>query len=210
VNYPVLSKLQDDNEQLVTVYRKLLRTPLFLLYPFLAGLAALANPLIDILLGEKWLPCVPILQILTFAYMWSPLTHINLNLLYVKGRSDLVLKLELIKKPIAFIILFISIPFGIWWMCVGQVVYFFIAFLLNCHYTQKLLNYGFWQQIKELLPIIVNTLIMIAVISATLSCFVNLWLKFACGLLTGVISYLLVAFLTEDESLLFLFRKVKH
>ena len=111
VNFPILSQMQEDNERLVQTYRQLLCAPLFILTPVLIGIAAVGYPMVEVILGEKWLPCVPYLQILCVGFLFEPLTHINLNLLYVKGRSDLVLKLELIKKPIGFLILFISIPF---------------------------------------------------------------------------------------------------
>lgn len=201
VNYPILSKLQDDNEQLINAYQKLLRTPLFLLYPLLAGIAALANPLVEIVLGEKWLPCVHILQILILAYMWSPLTHINLNLLYVKGRSDLVLKLELIKKTIAFAILFATIPFGIWWMCAGQAFYFFIAFVFNCHYTKRLLDFGFKKQIKELLPVILYTSFIYLFITFISSFIDFAWIKVLTGCITGAVLYLFMAYIFKDKSL---------
>ncbi len=200
VNYPILSSLQDDNEKLVATYRKLLRTPLYILFPILFGLAVLAEPLVLVLLGEQWIDCVPIMQILCLGYMWSPLTHINLNLLYVKGKSDKVLKLELIKKPIAFAILFASIPFGIWWMCAGRAIYFFIAFTLNCHYTKKLLNYGFTSQIKEVLPIIANVLVMSLIVTLSIGLFDSSLLQLIVGAFVGVISYVTFSILTKDSS----------
>ncbi len=200
VNFPILSEYQDDNEKLVQAYKKLLRVPMFLLYPILAIMIAVASPLIEFVLGEKWLPCVPILQVLCLGYMWSPLTHINLNLFYVKGRSDLVLKLELIKKPIAFVILFASLPFGISWMCIGRAAYFFIAFFLNCYYTGKILNYGFLPQMKEIIPIIVNAAIMVAVATLAMRT-VNATLpKLIVGMASGAISYIVYSVVTSDES----------
>lgn len=201
VNFPILSQYQNDNIQLLQAYKKLLRIPIFILYPIMFGIMAIASPLVEILLGSKWLPCVPVLQILCLGYIWSPLTHINLNLLYVKGRSDLVLKLEFIKKPIAFIILFASIPFGLIGMCVGRAFYFFLAFVLNCIYTNKILNYGFKSQIKEILPILLNSLIMYTLIYLSLQLFNIILLKIVIGILIGFISYFFFAFIIRDKSL---------
>ena len=122
VAYPLMAKVQDDTSKLRQAYKKFLRVPIFILWPILFGLIALSKPLILILLGAKWLPCVPLLQVLCIGSFFEPLTHINLNILYVKGRTDLVLKLELIKKPIAFALLFGMIPLGLWWLCFGRAV----------------------------------------------------------------------------------------
>lgn len=201
VNYPILSELQDENERLIHAYKKLLRTPMFILFPIMVGICAVASPLIEVLLGEKWLPCVPVLQVLCVGYMFTPLTTINLNLLYVKGRSDLVLKLEFIKKPIAFLILFTSIPFGLIWMCVGKALYEFIAFSFNCYYTKKLLNYGIWKQMKELLPIFVNVAIMFIIVTLCMTLVEPPFMKLLIGISAGVFSFVSFAFLTKDESL---------
>ena len=123
VNYPVLAKLQDDNVALLSMYSILLRAPLFLIFPILFGMAALAWPLIEVLLGERWLPSAGMLIIACFGCLSSPLSNVNLNLLYVKGRTDLVLKLELMKKPIAFIMIIAAIPTGIYGMCTAMALY---------------------------------------------------------------------------------------
>ena len=200
VNFPILSQMQDDNERLVKTYRKLLCAPLFILTPVLLGIAAVGYPLVEIILGQKWLPCVPYLQILCVGCLFNPLTHINLNLLYVKGRSDLVLKLELIKKPIGFLILFASIPFGIWWMCFGSALYNFIAFVFNCYYTKTLLNYGFFMQMRELANIFIGGIIMWLVVTAVMMPFSDVSLKLLIGILGGVLSYTLYAMITKEQS----------
>ena len=105
VAYPVLSQVQDDDERLLHVYEKYIQLSCFLIFPIMMGLCGCARPLISVLLKEQWLPCVPLMQILCFGKMTNIITIINLNLLYVKGRSDLVLKLEIFKKTIAFSIL---------------------------------------------------------------------------------------------------------
>ena len=201
VNYPILSRLQDDNDRLVNAYRNMLTVPLFALYPVLVGMAVLGEPIVGLLLGEKWLPCVPFLQIIAVGAMFSPLTHINLNLLYVKGRTDLVLKLEIIKKTIAFSIVFLTIPFGIIWMMVGKSCYDFIAFSINCHYTGKILGYGWKKQIKEILPIILKSLIMGAIVFAATFALEGWWAKVLIGVPCGMVVYFIIAIVTKDSSL---------
>ncbi len=201
VNYPILSQLQDDNAKLVNTYKSLLRTPVFLLYPILFGLAILAKPFIEVLLGDKWLLSASLIPILCFGNLWNPLTDINLNLLYVKGKTDLVLKLELIKKPIAFLMLIASVPFGLKGMCVAISLYNFIAFCFNCHYTGKILDYGFFKQVKSLLPIFGYCVIMGVVVSVISSVFEKPLLQLSAGILSGVLSYLTIALLAHDQSL---------
>jgi O-antigen/teichoic acid export membrane protein len=201
VSYPILATIQDDDERLLTAYQKLLRTPLFLLYPLLTMLIVMASPLIELMIGSKWLPCVPMLQILCLAGFFIPLTHINLNLLYVKGRADLVLRLEFIKKPIAFLILFGCIPFGIYWLIAGRVFYSLIGFIINCYYTKRILNYGFEKQMKVLLPVFINVAIMGCLVHLSLGWTDNIFFKIIIGFLVGVISFLSFSILTKDESL---------
>lgn len=154
VAFPVLSQIQDDDERLLRVYEKYIQLSSFILFPVLMGLCGCARPLVSVLLKEQWLECIPLMQILCFSVITNGITTINLNLLYVKGRSDLVLRLEVIKKSIAFAILFVSMFFNVKVMCYGQVLYSFIALYLNTHYTKQILGYSFFQQVKTLLPYI--------------------------------------------------------
>lgn len=199
VNFPILATIQDDNKGLLNAYRKLITVPMYLLYPLLIGLATTAEPLIQILIGEKWLPCVPMLQILCIGCMFGPLTHTNLNLLYVKGRTDLVLKLEVIKKPLGFLILFCTIPFGITWMIVGKVFYDFIAFSFNCYYTGKLLGYGELMQLKELLPIFSKAIAMGGIVFCVMQFLTNPLLKILVAVITGVSSYVILSIIFKDS-----------
>ena len=200
VNYPVLAKLQNDNAQLLATYSTLLRVPLFLLYPILFGMAALASPMLEVLLGAKWLACAGFLIIMCFGRLWSPLTTINLNLLYVKGRTDLVLKLELIKKPIAFVMLFGAIPFGIYGMCISIALYEFVAFCFNCYYTGKLLGYGFSKQMRELLPILGYSSVMAAGVWFVAWILPTPATRLFVGIATGIIIYTGLAWFFNDPT----------
>jgi len=200
VNFPILAQMQADDERLLSAYKKLLTVPLYVLYPILVGMAVTAEPLVLVLIGEKWLPCVPILQVLCIGYMFSPLTHINLNLLYVKGRTDLVLKLELIKKPIAFIILFATLPFGIIVMVVGKAIYEFVAFSFNCYYTGKILGYGELKQLKLLVPIFINCALMAVAVFVSMLFFSTPFIKLCVAFVVGFMSYFLFSAISGDTS----------
>lgn len=209
VIFPILSEKQDDNVALLNVYNKFFRTPMFFYTPLMFLIAALAKPLICIMIGEKWLNCVSLLQILCIGNVFCPMTAINLNLLHVKGRSDLSLKLDLIKKPIGLAILFASLPFGLWWMCFGKAFYDFIAFVMNCYYTKKLLDYGFIEQIKTISSILIVSILMYLVICGICSFFTSYIMMLIVGTLVGLSFYCAVFALLRDDVIRMSFRKIK-
>ena len=152
VSYPVLSSIQDEPERLREAYRKVIKSTMLISFACMLGLAAVAKPLIILLIGEKWLPAVGFLQIICFSGMLYPLHAINLNILQVKGRSDLFLKLEIIKKIIAVGPLVLGVLFSIEYMLWGSVCTSFIAYFLNSYYSANLINYPTKEQIKDILP----------------------------------------------------------
>lgn len=163
VAFPILSKIQDDDEKLLHVYAGYIKMSAFTVFPLVLFLCGVAKPLILFLLTEKWAPSILLMQILSFSYLWLGIVQINLNLLYVKGRSDLVFRLEIIKKSIAIGILIITTIIGnLTIMCLGMTIYSFIALYLNTIYTKRLLNYGFMTQMKEIWPYLFYSLIVMA------------------------------------------------
>lgn len=152
VSYPVLCSIQDDDERLKLTYQRIIKATMLVTFACMLGLASIAKPLILITIGVKWLPAVPYLQIICFAGMLLPLHAINLNILIVKGRSDLLLRLEFIKKPIAVIPICLGIFYGIEFMLWGSVFLSFAAYVLNSYYSARLINYSTWAQIKDITP----------------------------------------------------------
>jgi O-antigen/teichoic acid export membrane protein len=193
VAYPVLSKVQDDDALLIRVYDKYIQFSCFIIFPILLGICGCARPMVSLLLTDKWLPCVPFMQILCFAFLTECITKINLNLLFVKGRSDFVLRLEIIKKIIAFSILFISMFFSLKVMCYGQVLNAFIALYLNTHYTKKILGYSFGKQIKSVYPYFLISLIVLVEALCSSTLIHNNWVSLAVSVTVGGISYFLLS-----------------
>ena len=152
VSYPVLSSIQNEPERLKEAYRKVIKSTMLISFACMLGLAAVAKPLIVLLIGEKWLPAVGFLQIICFSGMLYPLHAINLNILQVKGRSDLFLRLEIIKKIIAVGPLALGVLFSIEYMLWGSVCTSLIAYFLNSYYSADLINYPTKEQIKDILP----------------------------------------------------------
>lgn len=170
VSYPVLSSIQNEPERLKEGYRRIIKITMLVTFTCMIGLASVAKPLILVLIGEKWMQAVPFLQIICFAGMLYPLHAINLNILQVKGRSDLFLKLEIFKKMIAILPIVAGVFGGIEFMLWGSVVMSFIAFFLNSYYSADLINYSTWRQIKDVLPtLIVSCIAAMAMWSLTLT-----------------------------------------
>ena len=152
VTFPVLSSLQDDPEKLKSGYRKMIKGTMLVTFACMLGLAAVAKPMILILIGEKWLPCVPYLQLMCLSSMLYPLHAMNLNVIMVKGRSDLFLKLEIIKKVLLIPLIFTGIYWGVIALLIGDIILSLIAYLLNSYYSANLISYPTKEQIMDILP----------------------------------------------------------
>ncbi len=200
VSLPVLTNIQDDDERLINAYRKYIQVATFLVFPLTMGLCGIANPLILLLLTDKWENTIILMQILSFNYLLGPITTVNLNLLYVKGRSDLILRLEIVKKSIAFTILFVSLFFSLEVVCIGLVVYSVIATYLNCHYTDKLLNYGFFTQMKEIIPNMLLSMVVLAESLLLSEIIDNSLLSIIASIVICSMSYLLLAYIFKVEA----------
>lgn len=195
VTYPILCHIQNDDMRLANTYRRFLKASAFIIFPLMCGLAAVSEPLVLVVLGEKWHQCAVLLEILCFVMMWYPIHAINLNLLQVKGRSDLFLRLEIIKKIIGVSILIITLPYGLVVMCYAQIISSILCLGINTYYTGKLINVGFARQMLDLLPTLLLSLAMFAVTFFICNLFTNLWVKLAIGIPTGMAVFIIVSLL---------------
>lgn len=193
VTFPVLSQIQDDDQRLGNNYRRMLRFTVFIVFPIMIGLAVLAHPLVVSLVTDKWAQCVPYLQIICLASMWYPVHAINLNLLQVKGRSDLFLRLEIIKKILITIVVFVCVPFGIIGICCGSVFTSLACLAINTYYTGKLINVGFVRQMMDMTPTLLASLAMGAVVYFAVMPFGSDVVKLAVGIPLGMVIYLAIA-----------------
>ena len=194
VTYPVLCSIQDDDTRLADVYRRLLKTSAFVIFPLMMGLMGVARPMILSFLTEKWLFSASLIEILCFSQMWYPVHAINLNLLQVKGRSDLFLRLEIIKKLTGVSILCITLPMGLIPMCWGMLFNSMIALMINTYYTGKLINLGFISQMKDLLPILLLSIAMGGIVYSTVSVIdLSSWIELLIGIIEGLAIYLIMS-----------------
>ena len=195
VSFPILSEIQDDAMKLRDTYRKLIMLSTLIIFPLMMGLAALAEPMIRILLTEKWINTAWMLQMLCFAGMLFPIHSLNLNILNVKGRSDLFLRLEVAKKILVTIILIFTVPFGIKALIIGQVVTPYLGLIINTYYSKRIIDYGFWQQMRDLSKVFVLSIAMFIIIYFTISFIQTDILKLITGFIEGVIFYIAIAWL---------------
>lgn len=152
VSYPVLSSIKEDIPHLKNSYKKLIRSTMFISFVLMLGMAAVAEPMVLILIGEKWQPSVIYLQMLCFIGMLYPLHALNLNMLQVQGRSDLFLKLEIIKRILTVPTIAAGIFFGIKAMIAGIFVLNLIAYYLNSYWSGQMIGYSIKEQVKDILP----------------------------------------------------------
>lgn len=152
VTYPVMSKIQDDPIRLKESYRKVIKTTVFPTFVLMLCLAAVAKPLIVVLLGEKWTAASYMLQIICPFFMIYPLQALNVNVIQVMGRSDLTLRINIIKNLLTIIPVTIGLLTNIYWMLVADAVKSYLCYYLNAYYSKPLINYSIKEQIKDILP----------------------------------------------------------
>ena len=210
VMLPTLSNEQDNKEKVKSMMKRAIKTSSFILFPMIFGLAAVSEPLVKILLTDKWLPAVSIMQLLCFSYLLWPIHTINLQAINALGRSDIFLKLEIVKKIVGIIALIISIPFGIIFMVIMKIVTSVVSSFINSYPNKKLLNYSFIEQIKDILPALILSAIMF-IITYSISFFeINSIITLVLQLLVGSIVYIVLSYLTKVESLTYALDIIKN
>ncbi|MBR5546261.1 MAG: lipopolysaccharide biosynthesis protein [Clostridia bacterium] len=165
---PVLSEQQDETERMKQTMRRSIMLSSFLVVPMMAGLAAVAEPMIRFLLTDKWLPCMPFLQLCCMDYALYPIHTNNLSAINAKGRSDVFLKLEIIKKAYGLAILLVSVLCfdGVMAIAWGGVISSLVSAAVNAHPNRELIRYGFLEQMRDILPTILISLVMFGVVYA--------------------------------------------
>lgn len=204
VTFPVLSHLQDDREKLIAVYRKSLFLTAMIIFPIMILCALLARPMVLILLTEKWLPCVVLMQWLFLARMFTPLSAINMNILNAIGRSDLFMKLDFSKAPLILVVLAITIPISVEAITIGSFCISFICFFINAYLPGRIFGYGAIKMIHDWRYIFLSIAIMVLVVFAFLHMISNVWLQLFGGGIIGLIVYIVCCLmfkLIDDDML---------
>ena len=203
VTYPMFASIQDD-AKLKAVYKKITQQVIFWVVPLIIFLGVLAKPLFIVVFTAKWLPSVPYFQILCVVSILYPLQLYNLNILRVKGRSDLVLKINILRRATFLVCIALTISYGITALLITQSVNAIFFFIYNSHYSGKFINYNTWHQIKDILPILLLGLLSGLIVKAgdyyIYSSFPYL-AQLIVGLTTGLGVYLLCAWVFKFEAI---------
>lgn len=217
VMYPVYSLKQNNLADLKSTVRRAMKTSSFVVFPMMVGLAVCAEPLVRLLLTDKWLFCVPFLQAWCIVYAFMPLHTTNLNVYNALGRSDIFLWLEIIKKIIGIITLFATLPFGLGWMMFGKILTSILGIFINALPNTKILKYSMKEQLVDILPSMLVALAMGGIVYCISLIPMHYVAILVVQILVGIILYVLLSRLFKLEPYLYCkqilikaFRKIKN
>lgn len=199
VLFPKMSQQQDDLVRVKQTIRNSIRFSSYILSPLMLGLAAIAEPFIRLLLTEKWLPCVPLLQILCVSYLFMPIHTANMQAIKAIGRSGTILILEIIKKSIELITLLLVMRMGVMAITINMAVLSFIFIFVNAFPNVKYLGYSFKEQMSDLLPNLCLATLMAVIVFLLMHLPINDFLKIVIGIFTGAAVYVSVSLLTKNK-----------
>lgn len=209
VMLPTLSSHNDDVVEVKRITRRSISMSAFLLMPCMLGLAAVAEPIVKLLLTEKWLPCTPFLQLACISYALYPIHTANLTGINSLGRSDIFLKLEIIKKLVTVLNIVITIPFGIYAMAIGQVISAFISSFINAYPNRKLMNYSYLEQWKDLIPSFICSIVMAMCVWSLHFISMSSVVLLLMQVLSGVLIYILLCKLFKVEAFTYFINTIK-
>ena len=209
VLFPVLASKQDDRTEVKRIMRRSIKTSSFIIMPMMFGLAAVAEPLVKVILTDNWLECVPYLQIACVSMAIMPLQTANLQALYALGRSDITLKLEIIKKLFNLTVVVATCFFGVRVIAYGGLLISVFALICNVFPNRKLLKYGYLEQIKDILPFVLMSAFMAGAVIGIGFISMNIYVKLAIQVLVGVVIYVLLSIIFKVESFTYMLNIIK-
>lgn len=209
VTIPTLAQYQDNTEKLTSVYRRYINIICMLCIPCMFFLAVLSRPLVLILLTDKWASCILILQILAIGLSVNPVGSINLSLLQVLNRTDLTLKLEIIKKVLLAIIVFASAYCGLIYLIIGSAAYNFIATLMNMYVSRKFLKYTYKEQLKDIGIYMIIAFVISCVVYVLIQYITNMYLQLVVGGGIGVLAYILTLRIFKNQAFIYIVSTIK-
>lgn len=207
---PSMSSVQDNHEKVKSMTRRAIKTSTYIMAPLMMGLAFCATPIVQLVLTDKWLPCVPFLQVFCITYMFWPVHTANLNAINAMGRSDLFLKLEIIKKVIGLTLLFITMRISVMAMAYSLLISGLLSQIINSWPNRKLLNYGYLEQVKDILPAILLAVIMGVIVYCVSFIGLNSALTLLIQILLGMFVYIMGSKLLKLESYNYLLDVIRN
>lgn len=209
VTIPTLAQFQYDSVKLTTVYRRYINLICMVCVPCMFFIAALSKPIVLILLTEKWSSCIVMLQILAIGQCLIPVGSINLSLLQVLNRTDLTLKLEVIKKTILALIVFSCVYFGLIYLIIGTALYNYIAVAINMYVSKKFLNYTYREQLKDIGIYMIIAFIISCMVYILIQFITNMYVQLFVGGVICVAAYILVLCILRNQSFIYIVSTIK-
>ena len=209
VLFPKLSNEQNDIRKIKGTTRNSIRFSSYIMCPLMIGLAAIATPFVELLMTEKWLPCVPLLQLFCIVYLFQPIHTENIQAIKAVGRSDIVLKLEIIKKNVELIVILITMWLGVSAMVIGMAVCTTLFTLVNVYPNSKLIGYTFKEQLADILPSLGMSGLMFIAVFFMQYLSVNNLLLLILEIITGATIYILLSVITRNKEFLYLIQLLK-
>lgn len=210
VLFPALSQLQDDLSRIKQMTRRAIQVSSYVMWPMMAGLGAVAEPLISLILTDQWLPCVPYLRIFCFSYGLWPIHTANLQALNAIGRSDIFLKLEIIKKSIGLAVLLLSMQISPLAMAYSLIIADIASVFINAAPNRKLLQYGYIEQFKDLIPSLMMSGIMVLIIYPISFFKLSSLLTICLQIFVGTFVYLIESVIFKNSGFLYLVSFLKN
>ena len=209
VLFPVLSKHSDDFDKLKSMIRRSIRTSTFIIMPLMFGLAVAAKPVTQILLTDKWLPSVPFMQCLCISAAFGSISNANMQVIKASGRSDILLKLEFIKKPVYLVFLIASIKINIFAVAISMTMYNIVGMLINVRPNKKLIHYSYKEQFKDIFPALSLSIFMASCIFPVQLLDFNPYVELIIEILLGGLTYIGASYILKLESFFYLIDYVK-
>lgn len=205
VLFPALAFEQDDAEKVKAHTRRAIQISSYIMWPMMLGMAACADNIVSIVLTDRWLSAVPYLQIACITYGLWPIHTANLQAINAMGRSDIFLKLEIIKKCVGISILMVTVQYGVLAIALGGIVGGVISTFINAYPNGYLLKYSYWEQVKDILPSLLCSVVMSLIIYFFSNEFMeNTYLKTLLQIFIGLCVYILLSCIFITESLMYL------
>lgn len=204
VTYPLFAEIQNSDIRLKSTYKSIMQLSMFIVSPILILMIALAYPLFELVLTSKWLSAVPYFQILCLAGLFRPISAYNLNILNVKGKSSLRLRLSILKRSLTIIFVIAGFQFGIFGLLIAQLINSLVGLYINCHHSGKLINYRFIEQIKDIYMFVIISSIsgfLVYFIDVTFFDMNSFFVRLLSGVILGSFSYILLNFITQPQFL---------
>lgn len=206
---PTMASSQDDSARVKNMTRRAIKTSTYIMAPLMIGLAFCSNTIVELVLTEKWLPCVPFLQIFCITYMFKPVHTANLNAIKAMGKSDIFLKLEIIKKIVGMSLLLSTMWFGVMAMAYSLLVSCVLSQIINSWPNKRLLGYGYLEQLRDFMPGVILAVVM--GICVYFIGYINLpnIIVLIIQVIVGATIYIVMSIVFKLESFLYLWNMVK-